>query len=84
MIHSSWVAFADHEVPASCVEMSTVARLVDYSNRSSEEYISDCFNMGGNHSYNYERHATYIGVCSDRLPCEAMSSDNTKIYQYTC
>ena len=77
---SSCVAFADHEVPASCVEMSTVAQLDDYPNVAA--FAAACYNLGGEHFYT--RGATYKGTCSDQIPCNTISSGDVTIYQFTC
>ena len=77
---SSCGAFADHEVPASCVEMSTIARNADYPNIAA--FGAACYNQGGQHVY--MRGATYRGTCSDKIPCDTISSSDVTIYQFVC
>ena len=77
---SSCVAFIDHEVPASCVEMNTYAQFADYPDIPS--LGAACYNLGG--QYFYGREANYKGTCSDHVPCNTISSSDVTVYQFTC
>ena len=70
----------DDEVSTSCTTMN-------YFDEASDDYSADadyiaCLDKGG--SYVYSRQMTHYGTCAAEIPCDYVTEEDTKIYEYVC
>ena len=60
---------------------------MNYYNEPSDDYsqpadYQTCHDKGG--SYVYSRQLSHYGTCATKIPCDYVTEDDTKIYEYVC
>ena len=80
MILAILFANVDDEVSPSCGTL-------DYFDEPSDDYSADadyiaCLDKGGR--YVYTRQLTHYGTCAAEIPCDYVTEDDIKIYEYVC